>query len=88
MPVTSKFVKIRLSWNLTKFAWVTRFSETIPTVSPFRHPRFRNNLGKITILPFLAKIQISKFFPDLTLCLIFCLLLYFELFTLCGQPVE
>ena len=32
MLVVSEFVKIRLSRNSTKFAWVTRFRETIPTV--------------------------------------------------------
>ena len=28
IPVASNFVKIRLSWNSTKFDWVTRFRET------------------------------------------------------------
>ena len=32
MPVTSNFVKIRLSQNSTKFDWVTRFRKTNSTV--------------------------------------------------------
>ena len=32
MPIASNFVKIRLSQNLMKFDWVTKFRETNSTV--------------------------------------------------------
>ena len=72
-PIFSKYVKFRLSWNSTKFDWVARFRETIPTMQPFRHPRSRKILTFLwtipinySFAPFLSKKFKFKIFTSFT----------------------
>ena len=56
MPIALNFVKIRLSQNLTKFDWVTRFRETNSTVKSVSsseiYKNFRFFCGKLSFCHF------------------------------------
>ena len=62
-PYASKNVKFKLSWNATKFDVVSRFCETISMVKFVSSSEIYKNFGfltRITVLPFLRKIEFSR----------------------------
>ena len=65
MPITSNFVKIRLSQNSTKFDWVSRFRETNSTVKSVLSSEIKKNFrffcGKLPFCSFSEKLNFSLF---------------------------